>query len=248
MVLDSVGYVVQDLFSKGFKKLVPLAKDSNTPSVGKGGVTEIADSPQYWTPTKLAENYHKFHNIATTFGPQVLANGAVGYNHCLDIDSDVARAAIEPYLAEVKNLTYIVQTKKGLHIHWLEHTQHERIGNTSAGRYVRRCMVDCEFEVKTDHKGGLIHLPPSIHRDDVKQKVQFRYHRLEDCAEQVGLIDNFVGSGLGFYDFILQDHILGQYIREPNDASSSSRNNRDRGVRKFEQRRGDGPAPDSKTG
>src|SRR3712207_8681543 len=62
----------------------------------------------------------------------------------------------------------------------------------------------------------------TLFRSDVKQKVQFRYHRLKDCAEQVGLIDNFMGSGLGFYDFILQDHILGQYIREPNDARSRS--------------------------
>ncbi len=246
MVLDSVGYVVQDLYSKDFKKLIPLAKDSKTPSLGKGGVTAIADDPNYWTPAKLAENYHKFHNVATTFGPQVLQDGSIGYNHCLDVDSDVVRAAIEPYLPELMKLTYIVKTKKGLHVHWIEHDQHERIGNSSAGRRVRRCIPGSDFEIKTDLAGGLAHLPTSFHRDDIENRVKqpFRYHRLEGCADKVGLIDIFMASGLGLYDFLLQDHILGQYIREPNDKRSS--NSRSRRVRKSEQV-GDGTAaPDNK--
>src|SRR5215218_8734575 len=185
MVLEAAGYIVQDLFSKGFRKLVPLGKDSNTPSLGKGEVIAIADDPKFWTPEKLSENYHKFHNVSTSFGPQVLADGSIGYNHCLDIDSDTIRAVIEPYLPELMKLTYIVQTKKDLHIHWIEHKQHERIGNASAGRSVRRSMPGYEFEVKTDHKGGLAHLPTSYHRTDLKQKVQnpFRYHKLEGCAD-----------------------------------------------------------------
>ena len=225
MVLESTGYIIQDLFAKGFHKLVPLAKDSNTPSVGSGGVLAIADDPKFWTPVKLADNYYKFHNIATTFGPMVLPDGSIGYNHCLDIDSDTIRAAIEPYMDELKKLTYIVQTKKGLHIHWIEHEQHKRIGNISAGRHVRRCIPGYEFEIKTDHKGGLAHLPPSFHRNDIKEKVpnSFRYHKLEGCADKVGLIDNFLGSRLGLYDFLLQSQILGLYIREPNNGSSSIR-------------------------
>jgi hypothetical protein len=200
MVLESTGYIVQDLFSKGFRKLVPLGKDSNKPSVGAGGVIAIADDPQYWTPAKLAVNYHKFHNIATTFGPQVLQDGSIGYNHLLDIDSESIRAVLEPYLPELMKLTYMVQTKKGLHVHWIEHTQHERIGSLSAGRRLRRCMPGFMFELKTDHKGGLGHLPTSFHRDDVKDKVPnpFRYHKLEGCADKVGVIDNFMGSGWGY--------------------------------------------------
>jgi hypothetical protein len=254
MVLEHIEYIVQDLYSKGFKKLVPLAKDSNTPNVGRGGVLEIADNPNHWTPAKLAENYHKFHNIATTFGPQLLADGSIGYNHCLDVDSDVVRAAIEPYVPELKELTYIVQTKKGLHIHWLEHNQHERIGSTSAGRNVRRCMPGSEFEIKTDHRGGLAHLPSSKHRDDVKQKVPnpFRYHSLEGCAGKVGVINNFMASGLGLYDFLLQYHILGHYVREPNETANRVSRIREKlpkqedeeEVPKSEQHR-DGPASDS---
>ncbi len=101
----------------------------------------------------------------------MLPDGTIGYNHCLDIDSETVRGIIEPYLPELKRLTYIVKTKKGLHIHWLEHTQHERIGNVSAGRHVRRCMPEYEFEIKTDHRGGTAHLPGAFHRDDLKQKI-----------------------------------------------------------------------------
>ena len=64
-------------------------------------------------PSKLSEHYHKFHNIATTFGPMMLPDGTIGYNHCLDIDSETVRGIIEPYLPELKRLTYIVKTKKG---------------------------------------------------------------------------------------------------------------------------------------
>src|SRR5215212_6525624 len=224
MVLESTAYVVQDLFSKGFRKLVPLRKDSLSPNVSSGGVIAIADDPQYWTPAKLADHYHLFKNIATTFGPQILQDGTIGYNHLLDIDSDSIRAIIEPYLPELMKLTYIVQTKKGLHVHWIEHTQHERIGSTSSGRRVRRCMPGFEFEIKTDHKGGTGHLPTSFHRDDIKDKLKnpFKYHKLEGCADKVGVIDNFMGSSLGLYDFLLQEMILGQHVREPNGERMAS--------------------------
>ena len=218
----STRYILLDLFSRGFKKLVPLSKDSNTPSVGAGGVLAIADDPKYWTPSKLSQEFHKFHNFATTFGPLVLpedhdSSSSIGYNHCLDVDSDAVRSIIEPFMPELKRLTYIVQTKKGLHIHWIEHEQHERIGNVSAGRHVRRCSPGFEFELKTDHRGGLAHLPPSKHRTDIKEKVPepFVYSKLEDCADKVGVIDNFMGSGLGLYEFLMENTIIGQHIREP---------------------------------
>ena len=218
MVLNTTGYTVQDLFSRGFKKLVPLAKDSSTPNVNTGGVLEIADEPKFWSPGKLADNYHKFYNIATTFGPLLLSDNTVGYNHCLDVDSEAVRAILEPYLPEIKCLTYIVKTKKGMHIHWIEHEQHERIGSKGAGRRVKRCMPGFDFEIKTDHKGGLAHLPPSKHRKDIKEKVPepFEYRKLEGSADKVGVIDNFMDSGMGLYDFILQSQILGQHVRDPN--------------------------------
>ena len=108
---------------------MPLAKDSKTPSVNKGGVIGIADDPKYWTPDRLSQNYHKFHNIATTFGPVLMSDGNVYYNHCLDVDSQAVYDRILPHLGKIKALTYVVKTKKeyGLHIHWLELTQHEPV-------------------------------------------------------------------------------------------------------------------------
>jgi len=251
MVLSHTAYLVQDLFSRGFAKLVPLAKDSHTPNVNSGGVIAIADDPRYWNPSKLAENYHKFHNIATTFGPMVLPDNSIGYNHCLDIDSDTIFVVIEPYLAELKKLTYIVKTKKGLHVYWIEHTQHERIGSPSSGRHMKRSIAGFDFEIKTDHRGGTAHLPLSAHRDDIKDKNPnpFRYHRLEGSADKVALVDNFLGSGLGFYDWLLQSSILGQYVREPGARAparvknrSSTNKESEGGPAESEQ----APAPDTK--
>jgi hypothetical protein len=226
-VLNSRGYVVQDLFSRGFYKLVPLGKDSSKPNVECGGVIAIADNPKYWTKERLSQYYHRFHNVATTFGPQLSpsGDGTIVYNHCLDVDSESVREILEPYLPEILKLTCVVKTKKGLHVHWYEHTQHERIGSVSAGRKNRRCTAGYEFEVKTDHRGGLSHLPPSEHRDDVKKKLAqpFRYSWMEDCAHKVGVVDNFMESGLGFYDWLCQDSILGPYIREPNGSTKPVR-------------------------
>jgi hypothetical protein len=224
VVLDHVAYIVQDLYSRGFHKLVPLAKDSHTPNLGSGGVVAIADDPKYWNPSKLTDNYHKFHNIATTFGPMVLSDGSIVYNHCLDVDSPSIMEILEPYMEEIKKLTYIVKTKKGIHIHWKERTQHERIGSPSSGRHMRRSIAGFDFEIKTDHRGGTAHLPLSAHRDDIREKNPnpFRYHRLEGSADKVALIDNFMGSGLGFYDWLLRPEMLGQYVSEPGASAATT--------------------------
>lgn len=241
MVLSgSTGYTILNLFVRGFKKLVPMQKNSSAPAVETGGVLAIADDPKYWTPEKLSQHYHKFHNVATTFGPMVLDDNSIGYNHCLDVDSDAIAAILEPYMAELKRLTYLVKTKKGIHIHWIEHEQHERIGNVCAGRHVKRCTVGFEFEIKTDHKGGLAHLPPSLHRTDVKEEVEkpFQYYQLEGSADKVAIIDNFMDSGMGLYNFLMQSAILGEHVREPSPDNggggggdrSSGRSRRHRAV------------------
>lgn len=195
-----LAYLIQDLFKRRFYKLIPLRKDSSTPALEKGGLIEIADSPMYWTPNRLAEAYHRFHNLALTFGVNQLPDGTIAYNHCLDVDSQTVREKLEPYMPEIMKLTYVVVTKRGLHIHWFETMQHERIGSPSAGRLVKRSKPGYEFELKTDYKGGTVHLPGAYHRDDVKKGLAdpFQYHRLEGSAEQVGLIDDFMGSGLGY--------------------------------------------------
>jgi hypothetical protein len=219
LTLRSVGYTVQDLFARNFRKLVPLKKDSKTPNVDAGGVIKIADDPQYWTAERLTQYYHKFDNVATTFGPILMPDGKVYYNNCLDVDSSTVYEILNPYLEKIKALTYLVKTKKGLHIHWLESIQHERVGNSSAGRRVKRCMAGYNFEIKTDHAGGLAHLPPSLHRIDVAEKKPqpFQYHQLEGSADKVGIIDNFDGSGLGFYDWLMQPTILGKYVKMPSE-------------------------------
>ena len=60
----STDHLIQ-LHKIGFK-LIPLRDDGKTPAIKS--TNEVYHNPNYWTAEKIALEYSKFKNVATTFG------------------------------------------------------------------------------------------------------------------------------------------------------------------------------------
>lgn len=163
--LISVGTLLE-YNTTGFK-VVPLGADSKTPAVKS--TNEIYDSPRYWTPEKIEQEWHKFNNVATNFGKTHIKNenGEDLYLNVLDIDSDVVLRILFDKLNGLRSITYVTKTKKdcGYYVYWLSSKQNPPIASG-------KCLRGYEFEIKTDNTLGLCTLPPSRHRDDPN----FRYY------------------------------------------------------------------------
>jgi len=151
-------------------KLIPLGDDGVTPTIGS--TNEVYYNPNYWTPEKITQEYHKFKNVATTFGITHLKDpeGKDLYLNELDIDSKEVydRLAIIRvndqelfFLDDMCKMTYVVKTKKqwGRRIFWLSHKQYSPIRTSD-------CNRGFEFEIKTDNTLGHSTLPLSRHRAD----------------------------------------------------------------------------------
>jgi P4 family phage/plasmid primase-like protien len=71
------------------------------------------------------------------------------------------------FIDEACKTTFVSKTKKkyGRHIFWLSSEQHKSIGTID-------CKPGSEFEIKTDNSLGLMTLPPSRHRVDLKTHYQ----------------------------------------------------------------------------
>ena len=169
--------ILLNLHSIGFK-LVPLAKDSKTPTLSS--TNDIYNNPDYWTPQKLETEGYRFSNIGTAYGRTHIKDkqGNELYLNELDVDSNevftrlgIVRIQDKDYffIDEMRKITYVIKTRKpyGYRLYWLSHKQHPPIRT-------HECKLGHEFEVKTDNTSGHGTLPPSRHRDDVT----FRYQAI----------------------------------------------------------------------
>ncbi|PWU80464.1 MAG: hypothetical protein DLM72_12080 [Candidatus Nitrosopolaris wilkensis] len=174
----------------GFK-LIPLKDDGKTPAIKS--TNEVYHNRNYWTDEKIAREYSKFKNVATTFGKTHRKDPESNdlYLNEIDIDSKEVfdrlavvkvRESEHFFLNDMCKLTYVVKTRKkwGRRIFWLSHHQYSPIR-------ISDCKPGFEFEIKTDNTSGHSTLPPSRHRDDAN----FHYQSIgqETIAIQDGLYD-----------------------------------------------------------
>ena len=217
--------ILLNLHSIGFK-LVPLAKDSKTPTLSS--TNDIYNNPDYWTPQKLETEGYRFSNIGTTYGRTHIKDkqGKELYLNELDVDSNevftrlgIVRIQDKDYffIDEMRRITYVVKTRKpyGYRLYWLSHKQHPPIRTQD-------CKLGHEFEVKTDNTSGHGTLPPSRHRDDVT----FRYQAIGQ---------NIISVQDKLYDGILkvladclkprrQNHTKPEYVYRQENCISLSHN------------------------
>jgi hypothetical protein len=166
------------LFQVGFRKMVPLFADSKRANVYSDKfITEeeikqfpsaegkhlriIHQNPCFWTETRLQENSHLFHNVATTFGLTDLkdSRGRALYLYGVDIDTKQAYEVLKEIIEKLKEITIVVKSHKeyGYHFYILTPVLHEPLGQINF-------VKGAEIEVKTDMSLGTMHLPPSRHR------------------------------------------------------------------------------------
>ena len=217
--------ILLNLHSIGFK-LVPLAKDSKTPTLSS--TNDIYNNSDYWTPQKLETECYRFSNIGTTYGRTHIKDklGKELYLNELDVDSNevftrlgIVRIQDKEYffIDEMRRITYVVKTRKpyGYRLYWLSHKQHPPIRTQD-------CKLGHEFEVKTDNTSGHGTLPPSRHRDDVT----FRYQAIGQ---------NIISVQDKLYDGILkvladclkprkQNHTKPEYVYRQENCISLSHN------------------------
>jgi len=167
--------VLFQLYTAGFRKLIPLLPDSSTPNVydhlitdeefrfpyAEGKPFRVIQSPNFWTEARLKEKSHLFYNVATTFGLSDLkdSKGRALYLYGVDVDSRRAYEALRELIQALKGITYVVKSHKdyGYHFYILSPVLHEPLG---PGNF----KLGTEIEVKTDMSLGSMHLPPSAHR------------------------------------------------------------------------------------
>ena len=166
---------LQHLHQLGFK-LVPLGVIETTdPDTGqktanhfqniKGGkepldTDQIYENPQYWIAVRSLEaEAWRFKDVATYFAEthNKDAEGRTLYLNGCDIDSEEAYKRTEPYLEALKQITYVVKTRKsyGVHFYWFSHTQNKPIKPSDVNK-------DGTFEIKTEK--STMTLPSSLHR------------------------------------------------------------------------------------
>lgn len=97
---------------------------------------------------------------------------------------------------EMCKSTYVVKTKKkiGRHIYWYSHKQNKPVRS-------RDCLLQHEFEIKTDNSNGLSTLPPSCHRRDPN----FHYQNMGQ--NKIAIEDDFYDVVLDlFSDCLKKNH------------------------------------------
>jgi len=131
------------------------------PSAEGKPVRIIHQNPCFWTETRLQQNSHLFHNVATTFGLTDLkdSRGRTLYLYGVDIDTKQAYESLKEIIEKLKGITIVVKSHKeyGYHFYILAPVLHEPLGQINF-------VKGAEIEVKTDMSLGMMHLPPSRHR------------------------------------------------------------------------------------
>lgn len=166
-----------ELYSAGFRKLIPLLADSKRANVYDHLILEeeirafplaegkpvriIHQNPNFWSEMRLQEKANLFHNVATTFGLTDLndSKGRALYLYGVDVDSRKAYEALKDLIETLKGITFVVKSHKdyGYHFYILSPVFHKAIGRASF-------KLGAEVEIKTDLSLGTMHLPPSRHR------------------------------------------------------------------------------------
>ena len=169
------------LYKAGFRKLIPLSEDSRRANVYNNLISEqeirqfssaegkpvriIYENVNFWTEIRLQEKSHLFYNVATTFGVTDLkdSKGRTLYLYGVDIDSKQAYEVLKDLLETLKGITFVVKSHKeyGYHFYILTPVFHEAMGPASfkLGGEIEN------VEIKTDLSLGIMHLPPSRHRE-----------------------------------------------------------------------------------
>jgi hypothetical protein len=168
--------VLFQLYTAGFRKLIPLLPDSRIPNVYDNLITDeefrsayaegrparvIYQNPNFWSEARLKEKSHLFYKVATTFGLTDLkdSKGRALYLYGVDVDSRQAYEALRELIQTLKRMTYVVKSHRdyGYHFYILSPMFHESLGR---GNF----KLGTEIEVKTDMSLGIMDLPPSTHR------------------------------------------------------------------------------------
>jgi hypothetical protein len=176
-VSKTISYdVLFQLYTAGFRKLIPLLPAGSIPNVYDRLITDeecrspyaernpfrfIYQNPNFWTEARLKEKSHLFYKVATTFGLTDLkdSEGRPLYLYGVDIDSRRAYEALRELIQTLKGITYVVKSHReyGYHFYVLTPILHQSLG---PGNF----KLGAEIEVKTDMSFGIMDLPPSTHR------------------------------------------------------------------------------------
>lgn len=169
--------VIIQLYTAGFRKLVPLTADSKRanvydnliadeefrqfPSAEGKPVRIIHEHSSFWSEERLMEKSYLFYNVATTFGLTDLkdSKGRPLYLYGVDVDTKEAYEALKELIETLKGSTFVVKSHKeyGYHFYILTPVSHKALSRANF-------KLGAEIEVKTDLALGTMHLPPSRHR------------------------------------------------------------------------------------
>jgi hypothetical protein len=213
--------IIIQLYTAGFRKLVPLLHDSKRANVYDNLIIEeefrrfpsaegkpvrfIHQNPNFWTETRLKGKSHLFYNVATTFGLTDLkdSKGRPLFLYGVDVDTKEAYEALRELIEMLKGFTFVVKSYKeyGYHFYILTPVFHEAMGRANF-------KLGAEIEIKTDLSLGTMHLPPSRHRT-----YPYWNYKAVSTAENI-----YVDEGDTVFQQIIQ--AMSPYIRkEPTEES-----------------------------